>query len=1006
VSSAGDINGDGIDDVMVGRPEPALYLSYEAGEGKAYVFFGQPGTFSSVNIYRLPSSRGTAIDGVGDVDLAGQSVSSAGDVNNDGFDDMILSIPDSRGGGRAYVVFGKAGFSYVDLWSIKSSQGFMIQGGNLRETSVSSAGDVNGDGYDDVIVGAPYLTSKAYVIFGHAGSFSTVNPTTLTADQGFAIQGDGETGRSVSSAGDVNGDGFDDVIVGASTANGGTGAAYILFGKADGFADIDLTALSPDDGFVLAGAAASDKAGYSVSTAGDVTGDGFDDVIVGAPYADGHGSNTGEAYVVYGQAPTTAVTRIGAAADQTIRGGDFDDTLKGLGGDDALFGGKGNDILEGGAGADDIHGGDGNDTASYADSSAAVQVHVQFGTATGGDAEGDTLDGIENLIGSAFGDNLAGDTGANDLHGGDGDDALNGLGGPDELRGEAGDDWLVADSLDTMVSGGAGFDRVTVANADGLVLDVESAEVEVVNGNDGVEILDGSSATWALTLRGNGGDDVLTGGSGDDYIYGDTGADRLFGGAGLDRLFIDETDTLIDGGAGTADRVIVRQSATATTGVTVNMAAAHVEVAYGGPNGDTFDGTGSGDALSLYGRGGIDLLTGGKGDDLLEGGAGADVLVGGAGSDAAVYTDSAAPVMVHLQTGVAVGGDAAGDRLSAIENLSGSAFADDLAGDAGSNVLRGNDGDDMLNGLGGADELRGEAGDDWLFADSLDTVVDGGAGFDRVSVADGKGLLLDLGAARVELVNGNTGAEVLYGASAGWDLTLRGDGGNDVLIGGSGDDYIYGGAGADLLSGGAGRDRLFVDETDLPVDGGAGAADCVIVRQSASATAGVSVAMAAAHVEVAFGGSNDDTFDGSGATASLCLYGRNGQDTLTGGAANDRLFGDGNDTAAGDILNGGGGNDFLRGGTNGPGGFAERDHFVFADDWGNDRIFDFADNGAEKIDFSGVAGIDELSDLTITDGPGFALISYVDTVSAAWSASIRVDGLTAADLTDSNFIFV
>ncbi|MCB1493491.1 MAG: hypothetical protein KDJ77_17135, partial [Rhodobiaceae bacterium] len=156
--------------------------------------------------------------------------------------------------------------------------------------------------------------------------------------------------------------------------------------------------------------------------------------------------------------------------------------------------------------------------------------------------------------------------------------------------------------------------------------------------------------------------------------------------------------------------------------------------------------------------------------------------------------------------------------------------------------------------------------------------------------------------------------------------------------------------------------------------------------------------------EVAYGNAGGDTFDGSGSTDALSLYGRNGQDTLLGGSGNDRLYGDNNDTAAGDIINGGEGNDYLRGGTN-TAGWAERDQFMFDDDWGNDRIFDFADNGAEKIDFNTVAGITQRSDLTITDGAGFALISYHDAVGG-WDASIRVDGVTATDLQDNDFIFV
>ncbi|MCB1490725.1 MAG: hypothetical protein KDJ77_02810 [Rhodobiaceae bacterium] len=165
--------------------------------------------------------------------------------------------------------------------------------------------------------------------------------------------------------------------------------------------------------------------------------------------------------------------------------------------------------------------------------------------------------------------------------------------------------------------------------------------------------------------------------------------------------------------------------------------------------------------------------------------------------------------------------------------------------------------------------------------------------------------------------------------------------------------------------------------------------------------------MAASHVEIAFGNRNDDTFDGSSSTDDLALYGRQGQDTLIGGSGNDRLFGDNNDTAAGDVLNGGKGNDFLLGGENGAGGFAERDQFVFDAEWGNDRIFDFADNGAEKIDFSSVAGIDERSDLSFSDvsdaSGSYALISYAD--AAGWTGTIRVYDVTSAELQNNDFIF-
>jgi FG-GAP repeat len=252
-------------------------------------------------------SAGFIIQGDSGSDLAGASVSSAGDINGDGFDDLIVGAPSTPAGheGDAYVLFGKAGgFGTIDLTGLESrpADGFVIQrygAYGLLGASVSSAGDINGDGFDDLIVGEPNgqdqqysIPGNAYVIFGKATPFGTVDVGTMTAADGFAIVGDmlfDRAGASVSGAGDVNGDGFDDIIVGAPGGDDGgygAGEAYVIFGKAGGFAAIDLGALAPADGFVIQGDA-SDAAGLSVSSAGDVNGDGFDDLIFGAQSSTG-----------------------------------------------------------------------------------------------------------------------------------------------------------------------------------------------------------------------------------------------------------------------------------------------------------------------------------------------------------------------------------------------------------------------------------------------------------------------------------------------------------------------------------------------------------------------------------------------------------------------------------------------------------------------------------------------------------------------------------------------
>lgn len=207
------------------------------------------------------------------------------------------------------------------------SEGFVLQGAALDDSghAVSGAGDVNGDGIDDLQIGAPGGAQgygAVYVVFGHSTGFpaafdlASLWPPTGDGSLGFVLRGSTRVeavGFSVNEAGDVNADGIDDLVVASPSAQDGAGRSYVVFGRAGGFpAQFDLSRLAPQnggdgtEGFVLVGEGENDGAGTSVSSAGDVNGDGVDDLIIGAPEANPNGRDgAGESYVVFGRPANT-----------------------------------------------------------------------------------------------------------------------------------------------------------------------------------------------------------------------------------------------------------------------------------------------------------------------------------------------------------------------------------------------------------------------------------------------------------------------------------------------------------------------------------------------------------------------------------------------------------------------------------------------------------------------------------------------------------------------------
>ena len=279
VASAGDVNGDGYADAIIGAPWADVSGTDKGG---AYLYFGSSSMDNVADVIFSGSSAG---------DSLGTSVASAGDVNGDGYADVIIGVPgaDASGSnnGETYIYYGGT--------SMNNSADVVIYGianaDNLG-MSVAEAGDTNKDGFADVIVGAynagTIHCGQAYV---YQGGTSMNNIPDLTISGSASSE---TLGWCVSSCGDMNGDGFADVVVGATGANGGgtsKGQAYIFFGGLSMINEADIT---------ITGSADNDDLGRGVGNCGDVNGDGYTDVIIGAIYADAGGANRGQAYIYYG----------------------------------------------------------------------------------------------------------------------------------------------------------------------------------------------------------------------------------------------------------------------------------------------------------------------------------------------------------------------------------------------------------------------------------------------------------------------------------------------------------------------------------------------------------------------------------------------------------------------------------------------------------------------------------------------------------------------------------
>ncbi|MCC3602883.1 MAG: FG-GAP repeat protein [Microcoleus sp. PH2017_29_MFU_D_A] len=325
-ASSGDINGDGIPDLVIGADGGNTSGGINAG--KTYVIFGQPGGFTgSVNVPELNGTTGFVIAGLTPQERSGIALTATGDINGDGNKDLVIGAPGATVGDRI------------------------------------NAG-------------------KTYVIFGKKAAFPViVNPADLNGSNGFIISGfdpEASAGNALSYAGDINKDGFDDLLIGASSANSDSknnaGKTFVIFGKKEFPANFNLGQTNGKNALVLNGVETDGLVGTAVSGGGDINGDGIDDLIVGAPGSLFQDS-PGKSYAVFGSRgfgfanPNNGLQ--GTVQDDIINGTQADETISGRQGNDKIFGNAGQDVLSGNLnddyldgekGQDIVIGGDGNDT--------------------------------------------------------------------------------------------------------------------------------------------------------------------------------------------------------------------------------------------------------------------------------------------------------------------------------------------------------------------------------------------------------------------------------------------------------------------------------------------------------------------------------------------------------------------------------------------------------------------------------------------------------------------
>ena len=317
LSPIGDINADGIDDFIIG----ATGINNFAG--RVYVVFGsETSNFGELQLSDLDGANGFIINGLNQQDVLSSGLAGIGDINNDGIDDIGIGARSANNtSGAAYFIFGKdtAFSSEVDLTQLDGTNGFTLNsmpntGGNLGN-AIAKAGDFNHDGISDVLVGSRRArvnnssnkVGAVYVLFGRDTFAAVMTTDDISGANGMVIWGElenGQFGDTLANFGDFNNDGADDIVIGQYLASGIEERVYVIYGDLTGLPDVfNVSNINGSNGLKITANTVNDFFGQSIAADFDLNSDGFSDILIGAPRANGSiNAYAGAAYVVFGQA--------------------------------------------------------------------------------------------------------------------------------------------------------------------------------------------------------------------------------------------------------------------------------------------------------------------------------------------------------------------------------------------------------------------------------------------------------------------------------------------------------------------------------------------------------------------------------------------------------------------------------------------------------------------------------------------------------------------------------